>query len=140
MAWVTRQHPHVDRCATAWLIRRFIDPKATFRFIAPGAAVPAGAEPFDLPGARYGHHGADSTFETTIKLHSLGGDRALSRIAALVHDLDFRKGRLPEAGLLDAFLAGLQFTERDDHAIVEASGRFFEALYAYEQARLEAAA
>src|SRR5438067_2178091 len=77
MLWATRARPHVDRCGTAWLIRRFIDPKAEFVFVQPGSDVPAGAEAFDMPNVRFGHRGKDCTFETVMKEHKL--DKELRR-------------------------------------------------------------
>src|SRR5205823_6142001 len=76
MRWATRARPHVDRCGTAWLIRRFVDPGAQFVFVAPGGEAPKDATPFDMPGVEYGHKGGDCTFETTMKKHALEKDAA----------------------------------------------------------------
>lgn len=130
MLWATRARPHVDRCGTAWLIKRFIDPKAEFVFVQPGAEVPAGAEPFDMPNARYGHRGRDCTFETAMKEHKLDRDPALRGVAAIVHDLDMHENRLPETAGLDAILKGLKLSEPDDHKVLEKASVLFEALYA----------
>jgi hypothetical protein len=130
MKWATRARPHVDRCGTAWLIRRFIDPKAEFVFLPPGAEVPAGMEPFDLPHVKLGHHGRDCTFETVMKEHKLDKDSGLRGVAALVHDLDLHEMKLPESVGLDAILKGLKMAEPDDHAVLEKSAIVFDALYA----------
>lgn len=138
MRWATRARPHVDRCATAWLLRRFIDPKARILFVPPGRDVPKGATPFDMPGARYGHHGRRCTFETTVALHGLGRDKALRDVAALVHDLDFHVMKRPESAGLHAILTGLLLAHASDARVVREAGRVFEALY--ERARAGGAA
>lgn len=130
MLWATRARPHVDRCATAWLIRRFVDPKAEFAFVQPGAEVPAGAEPFDMPDARYGHRGRDCTFETVAKERKLDKDPGVRGVAAVVHDLDLHENRLPESAGIDAILKGLKMAEPDDLAVLDKAGIIFEALYA----------
>jgi len=135
MQWTTRPRPHVDRCATAWLVRRFVDPHATFVF---AESPPAGATPFDLPGVKYGHHGNDCTFETVLKEHKLGKDKALAGVAALVHDLDMHEMKRDESAGLDAILRGILLAEKDDHKVVERAALVFDALYALEKAKLEA--
>ena len=75
-SWVTRPRPHIDRIASAWLIKRFIDADATFIF-APPAEFPPDAVPFDTPGVELTHHGEDCTFETLVKRARLR-DRRLS--------------------------------------------------------------
>jgi hypothetical protein len=138
MDWVTRARPHVDRCASAWLVRRFVDPGARFVFVAKGDAPPDGATPFDMPGVELGHRGRACTFETMLSHHGLGSDAALAGIAALVHDLDFRELKLPESPGLDAVLQGLVLAEADDHRVLERAAIVFDALYARERARVEA--
>ena len=67
MRWATRAGCHVDRTACAWLIRRFIDPAATFVFVDDPDEVPGGATPFDMRGVALSHHGGDCSFETFLK-------------------------------------------------------------------------
>src|SRR4030095_6833561 len=81
--WVTRRRPHVDRIASAWLIKRFIDPAATFLFADP-QDFPTNAVPFDTPGAELSHVGDDCTFETLLKRAGLR-DRRLTRLPGDVH-------------------------------------------------------
>jgi hypothetical protein len=81
--WATRQGVHIDRAACAWLIRRHVDPDATFVFVADPADVPPDATLFDMPGVDLSHHGPDCTFETLLRRHDLT-DPVLWRIAALV--------------------------------------------------------
>lgn len=130
MDWVTRARPHVDRTATAWLVRRFIDPKARFSFVAPGQEPPKGATPFDMPGVKYGHRDGRCTFEVALAEHGLGKDKALAGMAAVVHDLDFRKGKHPDAAGVDAVLVGLLLSEPDDHKVLDKAAAVWDALYA----------
>lgn len=134
MLWITSPRPHVDRCATAWLLKRFVDKEATFAFVPPGGPMPKGATPFDLPGAKHGHRGNDCTFETTIKEHKLEKDKALVALARIVHDLDLHEHKLPESAGLDAILRGLALAEPDDQRVLERSAVLFDALYARAQA------
>jgi hypothetical protein len=66
MKWITERPPHVDRCALAWFIRRFVDPRAEILFVGPGEAAPRGAIPFDLPSAELGHRGGKVTFDALL--------------------------------------------------------------------------
>src|SRR5262249_29457550 len=91
--WVTRPRPHIDRIASAWLIKRFIDPGAQFVF-APPAEFPADAIPFDAPGVELSHQGEDCTFETLLKRARLR-DRRLTRLAEVVHEADLPDATYP---------------------------------------------
>ena len=90
--WVTRKRPHIDRLASAWLIRRTIDPEAQFAFVEEGAKLRKGDVPFDMFGVDFGHHGDDCTFETLRKVFGLK-DPALEVIARIVHDADLKDGK-----------------------------------------------
>jgi hypothetical protein len=129
MHWATRARPHVDRTATAWLIHRFIDPKARFSFVSPGQDVPAGATPFDMPGVKYGHQGKLCTFEVALREHGLQKDSALAKVAAVVNDLDFRVGKHPDAPGVDSILIGILLGEKDDHKVLAKTDTMWEALY-----------
>jgi hypothetical protein len=128
--WVTRPRPHVDRIATAWLVRRFIDPKARFLFAAPGA-FPAGAIPFDAPGAEFGHQGQDCTFETVLKRFGLD-DRRLAAMAEIVHDIDLKDERFgrEETRGLDLALRSLRAAIADDRRLLAQGLVLFDGLYA----------
>jgi hypothetical protein len=128
--WVTRPRPHVDRIASAWLIKRFIDPEAAFVFAAP-AEFPADAIPFDAPGVELSHHGEDCTFETLVKRARLR-DRRLARLAEIVHEADLRDGKYPrdEARGIDVAIRGLLAASPDDHKVLEHGFALFEGLYA----------
>lgn len=126
--WVTRPHPHVDRLACAWLIRRFIDPQATIRY----ADV---AEPdevaFDLPEVLFGHQGDQCSFETMLQAFGLD-DPGLRALAEIVHEIDLRDGRYarPEIAGVDAILGGWRLAGLPD-GVLEAQGiALFEGLYA----------
>lgn len=123
--WVTRPHPHVDRLACAWLIRRFINPKAVIRYAnTPGP----GEVRFDMSNAEFGHRGNLCTFETMVKAFGLDDPRLLA-IAEIVHEIDLRDGRYvrPEVAGVDAILSGWKAysdAERESHGIA-----LFEGLY-----------
>lgn len=131
MKWATRAGIHIDRAASAWLIKRFVDPDAEFVFVTDPDDVPAEATPFDMRGVEYGHHGADCTFETILRRHELL-DPALWRIAAIVHEADLEDDRYdaPEAPGLDVVLRGLSLTS-DDDTVMALTGPVFNGLYDY---------
>ena len=130
--WVTRRRPGVDRMASAWLIRRFIDPAARFEFAADRAGVPDHAIPYDMFDVEFSHHGGNCTFETLCSVFALDDDEpALRRIAAIVHDLDLKDARFgaPECGTVGAMIEGLQLAYPDDAALLEQGITLFESLY-----------
>jgi hypothetical protein len=128
--WVTRPRPHVDRIASAWLIRRFIDPEAVFVFAEP-AEFPADAIPFDAPGVELSHEGEDCTFETLVRRARLR-DRRLVRLAEIVHEADLRDGKYPheEARGIDVAIRALLAASPDDHQVLAHGLTLFEGLYA----------
>jgi len=133
MLWATRRGCHVDRTACIWLIRRFLDPEASFAFFGDSAEAPEGAELFDVVGARLSHRGEDCSFETFLKEYDLAGDAVLREIAEIVHDADLmddRYGR-PEAEGLDAVIRGMQLALPDDEALIRHTDAIFDGLYAY---------
>ncbi len=133
MLWVTRPHPHIDRTACAWLIRRFVDPEAIFSFAPdPEAAVKLGGTPFDMRGVELGHHEGRCSFETIVHKYRLT-DPALDEIGAMVHDadLDDEKFRSPEAPGLDAVIRGLGMVIEDDHQLLAITDRLYDGLYAW---------
>jgi hypothetical protein len=131
MIWATRTDVHIDRAACAWLIRRFIDPEATFVFVDDPTDVPSEATPFDMRGAELSHHGDDCTFETMLKRYELA-DPVLWDIAQIVHEADLGDERFdaPEAPGLDVLLRGLSMV-RDDEEVLAISGPLFDGLYEY---------
>jgi len=131
--WVTRPHPHVDRLACAWFIRRFINPDAAIRY----ASDPRPDEvAFDMENAQFGHSGNWCTFETMLQVFELN-DPVLHSMAEIVHEIDLRDGRFvrPEVTGIDAILQGwlradLTDSERERHGIA-----LFEGLYLALSAR-----
>ena len=133
--WVTRPRPGVDRMASAWLIRRFIDPQARFGFAADRDTVPGDAIPFDMFGVDLSHQGDGCTFETLCTRFGIQ-EPATARVAAIVHDLDLKDARFaaPEGTTVGTVIEGLQLAYADDEALLAQGMSLFEALYrAFEQ-------
>ena len=136
MKWVTRRTIRVNRTATAWLVRRFVDPAAELAFVEPehvAAAQAEGAVGFDAPGARYPHRDARGrcSFEALVEEHR-PEDAALRELARIVHGADFADevGLTPESAGLRAISHGFPLVAKDDHEIVEKAGFLYDALYA----------
>ncbi|OGW30116.1 MAG: hypothetical protein A2X56_00390 [Nitrospirae bacterium GWC2_57_13] len=134
--WVTRKNPFVDRMASAWLIRRFIDPGARFGFIdEQEAAQPRDrAVSFDIRGGEFTHQGDLCTCEVLLRSFSVR-DSAAARIAEIVHDLDIRdeKYGTVEAAGVEEMLAGIRKTAGNDNEALERGMSVFEMLYAAKQ-------
>ena len=128
--WVTRPRPGVDRMASAWLIKRFVDADARFDFVTDHAAAPPGSLAFDMVGVEYTHRGDRCTFEVLCDAFGLR-EAALSRVAEVVHDLDLKDERYgaPETATLGVVIDGLQLAHRDDHRLLAGGSGLFEALY-----------
>lgn len=128
--WATRARPWVDRLACAWLIRRFIDQKAQFVWLADVAKVPKSLIGFDYDGARFTHVGKRVSFEVLMASFNLEQDPRLQPIAQAVHYLD--AGGMPAALAtgLEAILSGLREMHADDDALLAAAAAVFDALYA----------
>ena len=131
MKWVTRAGIHIDRASSAWLIRRFLDPDASFAFVSGPEEVPDDGVPFDMRGVELGHHGSDCTFETLLRRHEVA-DPVLWRVAEIIHeaDLDDELYDAPEAPGLDTVLRGLSMVA-DDHTVLELTGPLFDGLYEF---------
>lgn len=130
--WVTRRDVHVDRIASAWLIRRFIDPEARFTFVAPKGYVPAPDElRFDMFEAEYTHEGDHCTFETLLERFALG-DSALRAIGEMVHDIDIKDARFgrPETPGVDRLIAGIVLANDGDEARLERGAAMLDDLHA----------
>lgn len=131
MKWVTRSSCHVDRLATAWLIRRFVDHDAEFAFVDDPDDVPADATPFDMRGAELSHHGDHCTFETVIARYELH-DAALDDVARIVHEADLADELFdaPEAAGLDVLIRGISMVRTDDQLLTIGEA-LFDGLYEY---------
>jgi len=136
--WVTRKHIHVDRVASAWLIRRFIDSEAVFKYVDGKTYKPRKGElRFDMANAEFTHEGDDCTFETLVRRAELGGDAALRAIAEIIHDLDIeddRYGRPETAGLGALIAVVCESTQDDDQRLALASAGLNQ-FYSYFGAR-----
>jgi len=135
--WVTRRNLFVDRLACGWLIRRFIDHEAVFKFVrGPRYAPRPGELRFDLFDGEFTHEGGRCTFEVMIQRWQLH-DRALVPLAEIVHDIDLKDkkyGRVETSGF-NALLTGLVASYPDDEQRLEEGIRLFENLYAFFQRR-----
>lgn len=127
--WATRRRPWVDRLASAWLIRRFIDPQARFVWLRSPADCPKKAIGFDFDGATFSHVGARVTFETLLASFGLETP-ALLRLGALVHALDAGGVQPPEAVGIERVLAGMREAITDDDQLVLVANGVFEGLLA----------
>src|SRR5258706_4950468 len=109
--WMTRRNLHIDRLASAWLIKQFIDKRPRFYFVAEGETVQNGT-PFDMFGAEFTHHGEDCTFETMVKRFGLSDVKGLRDLAEIVHDVDLKDDMFQrlEAPGLNAIVNGLSET------------------------------
>ncbi|HEY7567421.1 MAG TPA: chromate resistance protein ChrB domain-containing protein [Gemmatimonadaceae bacterium] len=130
--WVTRAGVFVDRIASAWLIRRFIDTKAHFKFVTGTRHAPHPNEiRFDMFQGEYTHRGERCTFEVLLQEFSLT-NRALAAIAEIVHDIDLKDGRYqrPETDGIALLLQGLVLAEGDDGKRLKAGAQIFDILFA----------
>jgi len=129
--WVTRTGIHVDRIGSAWLIRRFIDPDASFKFVPPKGYQPLPGElRFDMFEAEYTHEGDRCTFEVLLSRFAVE-DQALVPLAEIIHDLDFKDDKFgrDEAPGIARLLAGLYDSEESDAQRLKRGGELFETLY-----------
>ena len=153
--WVTRAGMHIDRLASAWLIKRFLDSNARFDFdTASGFDMPAATQPtatqskefvsadgtlpsntdkipFDMYGVPLGHHGEDCTFETLLKRFGLTDDTALNALAQIVHDIDLKDNKFgrTEAAGIDFVVLSFRQKWKDDEMLLEKGLALFDALY-----------
>lgn len=142
MKWVTRRHIRVNRAATAWLIKRFIDADAAFVFVDPEQVAEVqrrdGARGFDAPGATYPHKDNQGrcSFEALVD-DNCSSDRALVAMARIVRGADFADERslTPESAGLQAISFGFPLVARDDHETLEKAAFLYDALYAALAAR-----
>lgn len=128
--WATRARPWVDRLASAWLIRRFIDPKARFVWLKNTKKRPANALGFDFDNARFTHVGARVTFEVLLASFDLEKDAALMRLGSLVHYLDVGGVPAAEAPGLEMILNGARQQLDDDDRLLKEASKTFDFLYA----------
>ena len=133
--WVTRHGVQIDRMASAWLIRRFIDPAAQFKFVAPRGYKPVADEVrFDMYDAEFTHVGAQCTFETLLESFGLR-DRGLRAIGEIVHDIDCKDDRFerPEAPGVALLMDGIARARVDDTHRLERAAVVWDDVYAHFQ-------
>jgi len=130
--WVTRKRPFIDRMAAAWLIRRFVDPDAQFRFVteADGSTLAPGEVAFDMQGGEFTHHGDLCTFEVLVRSFVIK-DKAVRKIAEIVHDLDLKDDKYGNAAGsgIEEVLSGIRKTAKDDAEMLERGMAVFEMMY-----------
>jgi len=137
MKWVTREHPHTDRVACPWLIRKFIDPEAEIVYLPAGEVLPyaerTGAISFDAKGARYTHRDGLCSFEVLIEEYALGGDRALALMARVVHGADVSEdaNATPQSPGLLAVADGFALLGLPDQEQLGLELPVYDALYAW---------
>jgi hypothetical protein len=136
MLWVTRKQPHVDRCASAWLIKRWIDREAKFGFVSKEDAIPSGAIAFTLPEAEIRPvEGKTTTFDALTERYHVQDPFVLA-IGKFIHDFEIDAGEQPkkvkfrETLGLCFILKGLEKTSRTDHETIEKAVNVLDAFYA----------
>ena len=137
MKWVTREHPHTDRVACPWLIRKFIDPDAEIVYLPAGQVLPyaeqTGATSFDATGARYTHRDGLCSFEVLIEEYGLGSDLALALMARIVHGADVSEDpdATPQSLGLLAVADGFALLGLPDQEQLALELPVYDALYAW---------
>jgi len=134
--WATRQRPWIDRLASAWLIRRFIDPKAQFIWLESPKKCPKRAIGFDFDGATFSHVGAKVTFEVLLASFALESP-PLVRMGHLVHFLDVGGLQPPQATGIESVLAGMRASIENDDRLLQAAFGVFDGLLASFSAEVE---
>lgn len=129
--WATRQHLWVDRVASAWLIRRFIDTHARFVWLASPVDCPPDALGFDFDGATFTHVGDRVTFEVLLASFGLDRDPALVRLGEIVHALDVGGPGAPEAAGLEAVMAGTRERAGNDDRLLEQLSDVLDSLHTH---------
>jgi hypothetical protein len=141
LLWVTRHEPHVDRCASAWLIKNFIDREALFEFISKESPIPKGAIAFTLPEAEIRPvEGKSTTFDVLVERYQVK-DLIVGKIRELLRDFeidageDIAKVKHAETVGVCLILRGLARTSKTDHEILAKAMTVMDALYAELKAR-----
>jgi hypothetical protein len=141
MEWVTREHPHTDRIACPWLIKRFIDHEAVITYMPRDGVLSyaerTGAISFDAPGAKYTHRDGLCSFEVLVEEYQLGGDAALALLAKVVHGADVSEDAdaTPQSRGLEAIARGFMQLGVDDQEQLRLQLPMYDGLY--EWAKLQ---
>ncbi len=137
MKWVTREHPHTDRIACPWLIKRFIDPDGEIVYVGRDQVLDyaerEGAISFDAPGARYTHRDGLCSFEVLVEEYKLGSDPALALVAKVVHGADVSEDAdaTPQSRGLEAIARGFMHLGVSDLEQLRLEVPVYDALYAW---------
>jgi len=140
MLWVTRHEPHVDRCASIWLIKNFIDKEAVFEFISRYSEIPAGAMAFTLPKADLKPTDTQATFDILVERYEVK-DPVVLEIGRIIRDFeinadeDISKVKMKESTGVAFILRGLARTSKSDHEIIYKAMIVMDALYAQLKVR-----
>ena len=129
--WATRRHLWVDRVASAWLIRRFIDPRAKFLWLKQPSDCPPHALGFDYDGAAFSHVGERVTFEVLSASFGLDRDRGLARLGELVRALDIGEGGIAEAAGFEALMSAARQRRLDDDRLLAEIAPVLDSFYEY---------
>jgi hypothetical protein len=135
MLWVTRHRPRVDRCASAWLIKRFIDKEAIFEFVSKDSEIPKGAIGFTLPRAEIRPlEGVKTTFDVLVERYTVE-DSVLEKIREIIRDYEFNEENLDKTQLRETLglcyvLKGLEKTSQTDAETIWKALAVMDALYA----------
>jgi len=139
MRWVTRHNPHVDRCASIWLIKTFIDKNAVFEFMSREDPIPAGATPFTLPGAEISPKNGHTTFDALVEKYKVK-DHVVAEIQKIIRDVEQAEEtgvyRLPQSAGVFAILRGLDRTSKSNLEIVGKAMIIMDSIYAEIKHRL----
>ncbi len=136
MKYYTRRRPQVDRCASAWLLVRYVDPAAEFAFVEEGERLPE-AIPFDMSGVELGHHRGRCTFEAILAKHKLT-DPVLEELGRIIRSADLLDAEETLEGPgLDLLFRGLIHVSKDDHEVLKLAEPILDALYAALRERQE---
>ena len=144
MKWVTREHPHTDRIACPWLIRKFIDPDAEIVYVPREEVLDYAAREnaisFDAPGARYTHRDGLCSFEVLVEEYKLGADPALALVAKVVHGADVSEDAdaTPQSRGLEAIARGFMHLGLTDQEQLTLELPVYDALYAWAQEQVVA--
>lgn len=138
MKWVTRRFVHVDRTASAWLIKSFIDKNAEFVFIdyPREQPKPEHGTPFDIKGVELGHKDGKCTFEVIMEKYKIE-DPILKKVAQIVHaaDIEGELHKVPEAAGVLAVFTGLRLIAKDDFEALNIGFKIWDSIYAYFKAQ-----
>jgi AraC-like DNA-binding protein len=135
MKWITRERPKIDRIACPWLIKRFVDVDAEFIYVPFETVLEKAKEldaiPFDIPNVEYTHYGDECTFDYIVKKHKINDD-AIKTLAVIVRGADTDRHDLAsQSSGLWAISAGLAYTVKDDHELLQRGMMIYDSLYAW---------